>query len=123
MRLKDSKDSRKSRLANLHQDEEEEDGKFSGETTLTTLLNVNLNLIFFTPDILKFLSKKDRTEGKVKKNKKVPPLSKKPRYQPKCRSIDEINKMLVDIADNKSTGNTRLPPLPLTSPDVIQVAE
>ena len=48
MRLKDSKDSRKSKLSNL-QDEEEEDGKFSGESILTTvrvLLNANLNLIF-----------------------------------------------------------------------------
>ena len=112
MRIKNSKDSRKSKLSNLQPDEEEEDGKFSGESILTTvtvrvLLNVNLNLIFFTPDILKFLSKKDRTEGKVKKNKKAPPLSKKPRDQPKCRSIDEINKMLADIADNKSTGRTQ----------------
>ena len=37
MRIKNSKDSRKSKLSNLHQDEEEEDGKFSGESILTTL--------------------------------------------------------------------------------------
>ena len=118
MRIKNSKDSRKSKLSNLHQEAEEEDGKFSGESTLTTLrvlLNVNLNLLFSTPDILKFLSKKERTEGKIKKNKKAPPLSKKTHDQPKCRSIDEINKMLVDIADNKSTGNAGwLPPSPPT---------
>ena len=56
MRLKDSKDSRKSKLSNLHQDEEEEDGKFSGESILTTervLLDVNLNLIFFHSRYLK----------------------------------------------------------------------
>ena len=33
MRIKNSTDSRKSELSNLHPDEEEEDGKFSGEST------------------------------------------------------------------------------------------
>ena len=34
MRIKNSTDSRKAELSNLHPDEEEEDGKFSGESTI-----------------------------------------------------------------------------------------
>ena len=52
-------------------------------------------------DVLKFISKRERNEGKVTKNKKGRSSSKKSSDQPKSRSIDQINRMLLDIADNK----------------------
>ena len=50
---------------------------------------------------MKFISKRERNEGKVTKNKKGRSSSKKSSDQPKSRSIDQINRMLLDIADNK----------------------
>lgn len=39
MRIKNSKDSRKSKMSNPQQEEEEEAGKFSGESILTFIDN------------------------------------------------------------------------------------
>lgn len=79
MRIKNAKDTRKPKQSNLDEEDEGEEGKFS--------------------DILKFISKKEN--GKVMKTKKASSSSKKSCDQPKSRSIDQINRMLLDIADSK----------------------
>jgi len=90
MRITKAKETSKSKL---DLQEEKEEGKFS--------------------DVLKFISKRERNEGKVTKNKKGRSSSKKSSDQPKSRSIDQINRMLLDIADNKCPpGGADTPDLP-----------
>merc|ERR1719150_250554 len=78
-------------------------------------------------DILKYVRKDEKKTGKIKKKKtkKLPPTSSRvndDNYQaPRSRSIDEINKMLVDMADNKHSGSvSSIPNLPSVDQKVLE---